>query len=163
MTQVQKMSLIKTSTEITDDKKAVSMDSLFSNPEDSIQRVRIFIAMIVLALIICILVYVISLTFNFKAFFLVTILVLGILSINPGIIDHLLEQTSVQYYCIFFAMFLLFSIEHCKKNNSLVMLLLSAILMTMLSFYLRLRIILVISMFMNLYLIVNLLFGYLGI
>ena len=119
---------------------------------------RELVASIILGMLMSgIIIYVVYLSFNWIALAGSFVLIGLVLAINPSIIDHLIKESAIQYYCIFFAITLLFSIEHCKNDKNMIMLILVGVLVSMLSFYIKRRWMTIISMTYNFYVVLKIL------
>ena len=103
---------------------------------------------------------VIYLSFNWIAFIGATGLFVLIMVANPRIVKNIIENSSIQYYCILFVMTLLFSISICSNNNTFIILVIVEILATLLSFYTGTPLMIMITIWMHLYVVLLFLVTY---
>ena len=110
----------------------------------------------VLAMIlITVIIYVVYITFNFVAFFGSMLLIFCIVAIHPGVVEKLRESTSIQYYAVYIVAILMFSLDIVKESKELLALLITAIIVSMISFYVQSKWTTLITMMINFYLVLR--------
>lgn len=117
---------------------------------------------VILTLVVAVVIFMaVYLCFNWIAFFLTMVTTLSVIFINKHVLDKLTKAHDVCYYSIFILFTLLFGIDNVKKSKEKIFLLLTAIFVTLINFYLELKILSLFTIFLNLYIVITLMLMYL--
>lgn len=113
-----------------------------------------FIAHIILLFVIIALVtYILCHTFDAFSIFMAFILTSAIIIVNPNLLERVMSQCAIQYYALILIATVLFSIESCKADANLMLLLVVTAGVTLVSLYVAQKSVLYLSVFLNTYLI----------
>jgi hypothetical protein len=96
-------------------------------------------------------IYVIINAFNLIATVFSLIITIAIIYAQPALLKRVETQSSIQYYCVALTATLIFSVELCKGEGSLIINLLAAAGVMMISLYVGCQEILYLSVFLNIY------------
>lgn len=144
------------STNLENSKEQASKDVEETEETPLKRAMASMLAVIILSLIIS----VVYLTFDWIAFCGSVVLIALVLGLNPTIPKTLIKETQVLYYCVFFGITLLFSIERCKNDINMVCLVIVGILTTLLTFYVQSRMLVGLSMWLHIYVVLSILVMY---
>jgi membrane protein YdbS with pleckstrin-like domain len=110
---------------------------------------------IVIGIILSIVVYVIINSFSLIAFGFSLVIAIAIIYAQPELLRRLESQNSIQYYAVALTASFILSHEKCKGDDSFLITLLAAVGIMMLSMYIGCQEIFYISVFLNIYAVLN--------
>lgn len=119
--------------------------------------------LMMIATIVSILIYLDFSSFDWKAFILALFLSVLTLFLNGKIVKILRKNPSIVYYSIILIATLFFSIDECKCNTNMILLLLSNVLVSFLAFLTHTYFSFVLFVFMNFYTILNFIFYFIDL
>lgn len=99
--------------------------------------------------------------FEWQPFTIALLATISILVIKPDVSKKLIKEQHIPYYAVFILLALLFSSEETKCCKNKISLVVTAILVMLINFYIESTLLSILSIFLNLYIIILLLFLYL--
>jgi hypothetical protein len=108
---------------------------------------------ILLIVLLVLVVYILYRAFDAFSLFMAFVLTSSVITINPNLIERINSQNAIQYYAVILIVSVLFSIECCKSDANLVLLLIITAGVTLISLYVGQKPVLYLSVFLNTYLI----------
>lgn len=115
-----------------------------SYPDSQTAALSLLIGVILLAIV-----YILIGSFDIIPIFFALVITVAIVIAQPDILKRMETQSGIQYYCLALIATLLFSIEFCKSDKQLVVEIVVAAGVMMISLYVGSRIILYLSVFLN--------------
>ena len=100
-------------------------------------------------------IYVLWNSFDSLSGILSLLIILVIIYAQPNLATRIENETSIQYYCIIVIVTLLFAVELCKTDKSLILTTLLAAGIMAISLYVSNKVVIYLSVFLNIYVLIR--------